>query len=77
MPTPYERLKRWRDVGDGPIKYVAGDSNFGADVVALLAEVERLREMAKQFAVCGDFSGLRRNDDTFKNAVRIKRGETP
>lgn len=43
MPNAYERLKRWRDVGDGPISYTAGDGNFGADVKWLLGEVDQLR----------------------------------
>ena len=38
MSTPYARLVRWRDVGDGPVAYTAGDGNFGADVIALLKE---------------------------------------
>ena len=38
MSTPYARLIRWRDVGDGPVAYTAGDGNFGADVIVLLKE---------------------------------------
>lgn len=37
-PAAVERLRRWRDVGDGPPNYTAGDEQFAADVVALLAE---------------------------------------
>lgn len=50
MSTPYERLKRWRDIGDGPAAYTAGDGNFGADVTAILSEIERLRATLKPFA---------------------------
>lgn len=43
MPTEtaYDRLVRWRDVGDQAPSYCAGDGNFGADVVHVLAEIER------------------------------------
>lgn len=43
MPTAYDRLVRWRDVGDAAPSYCAGDANFGADVMHILAENERLR----------------------------------
>jgi len=35
-------LKRWRDVGDGPATYCAGDKQFGDDVNVLLREHDRL-----------------------------------
>jgi hypothetical protein len=35
-------LKRWRDVGDGPISYTAGSKQFADDVIVALAEISRL-----------------------------------
>lgn len=37
LATAYERLCRWRDVGDVGITYCAGDAEFGNDVKTLLA----------------------------------------
>ena len=42
MTTPYARLKRWRDVGDGPVTYCAGDAEFSLDVQALLQERDEM-----------------------------------
>src|SRR3989304_4437550 len=42
-PKAIERLKRWREVGDGPISYTAGSKQFADDVIVLLVEVDRLR----------------------------------
>jgi hypothetical protein len=37
---PIERLKRWRDVGDGPITYTSGSLVFGSDVQVALQKIE-------------------------------------
>lgn len=44
-PAGYlSRLQEWRDTGLAPdIAYCAGNDLFGKDVIALLAEAERLR----------------------------------
>ena len=34
----YERLVRWRDVGDGPVNYMPATEDFGNDVRMLLTE---------------------------------------
>ncbi|PWC69124.1 hypothetical protein TSH7_01380 [Azospirillum sp. TSH7] len=39
-----ERLTRWRDVGDGPVGYTAGNEAFAADVAALLDLVQKQHE---------------------------------
>ena len=36
------RLKRWRDVGDGPVAYCSGGQAFTDDVIALIAAYEAL-----------------------------------
>ena len=36
MSGAIERLIRWRDVGDGPTSYTAGNIHFGSDVLLLL-----------------------------------------
>jgi len=53
MSDIVERLRRWRDVGDGPMGYTAGDEQFASDVVALLAERDRLRDALLQIASSG------------------------
>jgi hypothetical protein len=42
-PFSLDRLKRWREVGDGHETYTAGSKQFADDVIVLLVEVERLR----------------------------------
>ena len=49
MSDPIERLKRWRDVGDDPdVGYNAGNKAFADDVIAALAEIDRLRLLLKE-----------------------------
>lgn len=49
-------LKRWRDVGDGPVTYTAGSKQFGNDVIVALREIERLRaERDEVLAVLKDW----------------------
>lgn len=48
MSTAYDRLVRWRDVGDGPVGYCAGDTDFGNDVKALLAERADLLKIVRE-----------------------------
>lgn len=42
MKTAYERLARWRDVGDGSINYMPATKDFGNDVRALLKERDEM-----------------------------------
>ncbi len=44
MKTAYERLVRWRDVGDGPAAYVSGSRLFTHDVIELLKERDDMLE---------------------------------
>ncbi len=48
--SPYERLIRWRHVGDGPDSYVAGNRQFADDVKAILDERDVLRGALTFFA---------------------------
>ena len=70
-----ERLTRWRDYGDGPDAYCAGDSNFGRDVIALLAECERLHAaVAERQAASAALRAARDRDpppDTIPVRVRV------
>lgn len=54
--TPIERLKRWRDIGNGPAGYTAGDRQFADDVIAVLFELEECRDNfnALQKALVGE-----------------------
>lgn len=78
-----ERLRRWRDVGDGPIGYTAGNTQFADDVIALLAErdrlqradeIERLRAerdalMSEAFQVAVAYGALLVERDRLREAV--------
>lgn len=44
------RLTRWREQGDGPVDYTAGNQAFAADVAALLDLVQKQQEALKPFA---------------------------
>ena len=35
-------LIRWRDVGDGPTCYTAGNKQFADDVIVALSEIDRI-----------------------------------
>lgn len=54
-----------------------GSDMAGESIKELEAEIRRLSDLATRLATCGDFSDLRENTDTFKDAVRIKFGEKP
>ena len=53
-PMAIQRLRRWREVGDGPASYTAGSKQFADDVIVLLTLLddsrnkvaERLRNLA-------------------------------
>jgi hypothetical protein len=47
LPAPLDRLIQWRDVGDGPVAYTAGDQDFAHDVVWALGEIDRLTKENK------------------------------
>lgn len=53
-----ERLRRWRDVGDGEPEYGAGSYDFAKDVIAILADIERLRA-----ALVGAEIAMNRDED--------------
>lgn len=66
-PTSFDRLKRWRDIGDGPTSYTAGSKPFGDDVIVMLAEIERLNELLRGVGANRYWEGCWR-DESAENA---------
>lgn len=58
--TALKRLERWRDVGDGPIRYCSGDAQFAADVIAALERVRKLEGTLQWYADLNNYIDAKR-----------------